>query len=256
MPPALPKPTLVLVHGAWHSSTTWNLLVPLLTAAGYPTATVDLPTAGCTKPTPMAEDVAVIRKTVGDLLDQGREVVVIAHSYGSAPATEAMVGLGKDERRANGLDGGVIKLIYIAGGVPTKGRAALDVLASSKPREEGGPWLVPKDLGNGFTIPTNGEEAFYNDLPEEEAKHHASLLLPQYSPAALEPITYEAYRVIPAAFIYCEDDRAFTLAQQKEAVQAAGIQQTVSLKTSHSPFLSDPEVVVAAVNEILGVGKE
>jgi hypothetical protein len=65
------------------------------------------------------------------------------------------------------------------------------------------------------------------------------------------PLTYEAYRVIPAAYIFCTEDRAFPLAGQQNVVQTTGIQRTTSLRASHSPFLSDPNGVVDFIRELL-----
>lgn len=112
----------------------------------------------------------------------------------------------------------------------------------------------------------NGEEAFYHDLPPSLAKYHASLLRTQFqlyvllyrdvkvvtddSSAGSEPLTYEAYKDIPAAFLYCDDDRAFPIERQRNVVKAAGIQRTMSLNTSHSPFLSDPDRVVDFIIEL------
>jgi pimeloyl-ACP methyl ester carboxylesterase len=65
------------------------------------------------------------------------------------------------------------------------------------------------------------------------------------------PLTYEAYRDIPAAYIFCTEDRAFPIAGQQNVVQTTGIQRTTSLNASHSPFLSDPDGVVDFIRELL-----
>ena len=45
------------------------------------------------------------------LVDQGREVVVVMHSYSGLPGGEALKGFGKKERQ--GLEGGVILLVFV-----------------------------------------------------------------------------------------------------------------------------------------------
>lgn len=69
--------------------------------------------------------------------------------------------------------------------------------------------------------------------------------------AGSEPLTYEAYKDIPAAFLYCEDDRAYPIDRQENVVKSTGIQRTMSLNTSHSPFLSDPQGVVGFIIELV-----
>ncbi|KAL4916375.1 Alpha/beta hydrolase fold-1 [Aspergillus aurantiobrunneus] len=245
------SPTIVFVPGGWHTPSTYDLLLPLLHAAGYPTTSVHLPTVGATGPVAFADDVSAIRKVVSGLVNLGRKIVVVSHSYGSTPATEALVGLGSRERAEKGLTGGVIQLVYIAAIVPTKGVSSAEAFGPFNSREEGGPWMVINDLGNGFTSIANAEECFYHDVAPEVARYHASLLRTQFQLAGSEPLTYEAYRDIPAAFIYCDDDRAFPIERQQHVVRTTGIQRTTSLHTSHSPFLSNPEGVVSFIRALL-----
>ncbi|KAL4967009.1 alpha/beta hydrolase [Aspergillus stella-maris] len=247
------RPTIVFIPGAWHTPATFDLLLPPLHAAGYPTTSVHLPSTGAVGPVKYAEDVSAIRKVVAGLVEMGQEVVVVAHSYGGCPSTDAVAGLGRKNRTLN-LVGGVTQLIYIAGLVPTKGNCvaeALGAFGNDVPREKGGPWMEITDMGGGLTTIANPEQCFYHDLPPELAKYHASLLRTHYSPTSSESLEYEAYRDIPAAYIYCEDDRAFPLQRQKQVVEATGIRRTISLKTSHFPFFSDPNAVAGFIRQLL-----
>ncbi|KAL3471593.1 Alpha/beta hydrolase fold-1 [Aspergillus californicus] len=245
------KPTIVLVPGASQLPSTYDPILPGLHAAGYKTTAVALASTGARTPVKFEDDVAPIRSVVSGLVELGREVVVVSHSYGAVPATEALRGLTRKDRNDKRLDGGVIQLVYIAGIVPTQEATCADAYGPMVPKEEGGSWMQFEDLGNGFTSIKNGEECFYHDLPPDLAKYHASLLQTQYHPASLAPLTYEAYRDIPAAFLYCTDDRAFPIHNQMRVVSTTGIERTGSLDTSHSPFLSKPEGVVGFIREVV-----
>ncbi|KAL2825791.1 Alpha/beta hydrolase fold-1 [Aspergillus cavernicola] len=246
------RPTIVFVPGAWHAPSAYDLLLPPLHKAKYPTTYVYLASVGATAPVTLEDDVSAIRKVVAGLvIELNREVVVVSHSYGATPTTEALRGLGKKDREGQKLSGGVVQLVYIAGIVPTNGVSCSEAFGPMKPKEEGGPWMEYNDLGDGFTSIKNAEECFYHDIAPEDAQYHASLLQRHYNPTGSSPLTYEAYKDIPAAFLYCEDDRAFPLESQERVVKAAGIQCTASLKTSHSPFLSDPEGVVSFIREVV-----
>jgi pimeloyl-ACP methyl ester carboxylesterase len=146
------KPTIVFVPGAWHPPTAYDLLLPPLHAAGYTTTYVYLPSVGAAAPVAFEDDVAAVRRVVAGLVELGREVVVVSHSYGASPATEALRGLGKNARGTKELVGGVIQLVYIAAIVPTKDASAVDAFGPMKPKEEGGSWIVSNDLGVSFGV--------------------------------------------------------------------------------------------------------
>jgi 7,8-dihydropterin-6-yl-methyl-4-(beta-D-ribofuranosyl)aminobenzene 5'-phosphate synthase len=72
------KPTIVLVHGAWADSGSWNAVIGLLRRAGY---TVYAP------PNPL-EGLAIDTATLADFLRTiTGPVVLVGHSYGSALVT-------------------------------------------------------------------------------------------------------------------------------------------------------------------------
>ncbi|KAL4778033.1 Alpha/beta hydrolase fold-1 [Aspergillus varians] len=245
------QPTIVFVPGAWHTPSTYDLLLPPLHAAGYPTASVHLATVGATGPVTFADDVSAIRNVVSELVELGREVVLVTHSYSGHPGTEAVAGLGRAKRKKTGLAGGVILLVYIAAIVPIEGQSSVDAFGPMTPKEEGGPWLVLNDLGNGFISLANGEEALYHDLPPAAAKHHASLLQTHYQPASAEPLTCAAYKDITAVYFFCDHDRAFPIERQRKVVNASGILRARLLRTGHSPFLSDPDTVAEFIMDYI-----
>jgi pimeloyl-ACP methyl ester carboxylesterase len=108
------KPTFVLLHGAWHTPKCWTLLTTHLTKAGYEAIAPALPSSGSNPPTPdWSADISLIRNTVSDLVDQGRDVVVVMHSFSGMTGGTALQGLGKEERLQEGKSGGVVRLVYV-----------------------------------------------------------------------------------------------------------------------------------------------
>ncbi|KAK2811463.1 hypothetical protein FQN50_002086 [Emmonsiellopsis sp. PD_5] len=89
-----PKPTLVLVHGAYHSPAIFDPILPLLHVAGYRTTTVTLPSIGSSPGhTDNLADVKAARKVISAVVvELGHEAVVLAHSYGGMIASEAVQG--------------------------------------------------------------------------------------------------------------------------------------------------------------------
>jgi Alpha/beta hydrolase family len=87
-------PTLVLVHGAWHGPWCWDLVIERL--SGVDVRTIALPSSGH-EPSKLGDlynDAEIVRSVVADV--EG-PVVICAHSYGGAPVTEALVGMGKSD---------------------------------------------------------------------------------------------------------------------------------------------------------------
>ena len=112
------RPTIILVHGSWQSPECFTLLIPRLERAGYSVFAPSLPSSGASIPLEsFDDDVKVIRDTVKSVLDTGKDVVMVMHSYGGVPGCEALKGL-KEEREAasNGRHstGKVLKLIFVA----------------------------------------------------------------------------------------------------------------------------------------------
>src|SRR5882757_7825887 len=102
------NPTLVIVHGASHTSEHFVPLANALQAAGFTNVcNLTLPSAR-SKPavTSFDPDVAHIRDTVTKCVDSGEDVAVIMHSYGGAPSCEAVRGLSKEDRAKEGKPGG------------------------------------------------------------------------------------------------------------------------------------------------------
>jgi pimeloyl-ACP methyl ester carboxylesterase len=61
----------------------------------------------------LATDTEAVRKFVQNLIDGGREVTVLMHSYGGQVGTNALYDLGVESRARQNLSGGVSHLIYM-----------------------------------------------------------------------------------------------------------------------------------------------
>ena len=62
-----------------------------------------------------------MRSTLKRLADDGKEIVLVVHSYGGLVGQNALVGLGRKQRQAVGKEGGVIIFAYLAAFVAPKG---------------------------------------------------------------------------------------------------------------------------------------
>ncbi len=98
------KPTVVLVHGAFADSSSWNGVVKRLKHAGYPVVAAANPLRG------LSSDAAYVRELVDSV--EG-PVVLAGHSYGGAVISNAAYGSDK-----------VKALVYLAAFQPDKGEDA------------------------------------------------------------------------------------------------------------------------------------
>lgn len=89
----------------------------------------------------MYEDAAFIAKHATALADEGKDVLILTHSYGGVPGTESVKGLSKSERQKQGKKGGIVRLAYMTSLTPAVGVAAAGLQADSGLQE-----TVPFDI--------------------------------------------------------------------------------------------------------------
>src|SRR5205085_5835564 len=95
-----------------------------------------------TPPATMYDDAAFIAKEMENLADAGKEIILVAHSYGGMPATQSTKGLSVQERQKEGKKGGLVRIAYKTVLLTTPGHAAYEPLASLP--QEGRPMPVPE----------------------------------------------------------------------------------------------------------------
>jgi pimeloyl-ACP methyl ester carboxylesterase len=111
------KPTLVFVPGAWHPPSCYDIIIKILSSPpySYPCVAIKTPTVGAEPPIlTLQHDVDAIRAVTTVLADDGKEILLVMHSYGGLPGSQSCEELAKNERERQGKKGGVIALVYIA----------------------------------------------------------------------------------------------------------------------------------------------
>ena len=124
--------TIVLVPGAFHVDSSFNLLGAQLQQKGYNTRIWGLITVN--KPhISIDEDAkALANGMLRPLIEeQGKNIVLYLHSYAGFPGSAAIAGLSKAERAAKGLQGGIIGLIYQSAFIPHLGNTLYQMIGSN-----------------------------------------------------------------------------------------------------------------------------
>ena len=127
------KPTVLLVHGAWHNTSCWDPTRAELKKLSYPTEVVPLKSSGNAVTTHL-EDTAIIREALESLIvSEGKTVILVMHSYGGVAGTNAVHGLEAAARQEKGEKGGIIHCLFIAAFLVPKGNSLIGMFPDAPP---------------------------------------------------------------------------------------------------------------------------
>jgi pimeloyl-ACP methyl ester carboxylesterase len=250
MSPSTPA-TALLVHGACHGAPVYfEPLAAQLEYQGIPTVTTTCPSDNSEPPTlGMYDDAAHIRSVILPLIDAGKEVLLVMHSYGGAVGTEAAKGLSKAERAKEGKKGGVVHLYYLCAFMLQEGQSLVSCNEAT-PEMTLNAKAVDIDADGRGTFATPGA-TLYNDLLSEAQQYWASHLHHFTLKDNIEAITHATWKDIPSTYILCTQDQAIPIKRQEymvQKVQDAGVKVRVERwECAHSPFLSMPAKVAESV---------
>lgn len=233
-----PKPTIVLVHGAWADSSGFDAEITALTKLGYPVVTVANPLRGLTS------DADYVRAR---LLTIGGPIVLVGHSYGGAVITNAARGLPS-----------VKALVYVAAFSLAQGESIATVLP---PNKYPGSHIDPTKLDvvpianpvapgghdvDLYVKTADFADIFAADVPAHEAALEAATQRPLTSTAFTQPSGAPAWASIPSWDLVTLDDHAISPAgQQFMAARMHAHTQTVH--SAHDVMISHPAAVKAII---------
>ncbi|GAA4879646.1 alpha/beta fold hydrolase [Actinomycetospora straminea] len=229
------RPTVVLVHGAFADSSSWNGVIRELAADGHRVVAVANPLRG------LHEDAAYVRAVLDGL--EG-PIVLAGHSYGGSVMSEAADG-----------HPGVRALVYVASFILEPGESTGE-LAARYPGAQLGAALdaLPVPLPGGGTatdLSIRQEEfrkVFAADVAEEVADLMAATQRPITSAALEEPATAAAWKAVPSWNLVTTDDLAIPAASMRFMGERAGA-HTVEVTASHAVTVSRPDAVAQLIRE-------
>ena len=231
------KPTVVLVHGAWADSGSWDRVIRRLQRDGYTVWAPPNPLMG------LATDSA----TIADLLHTiTGPIVLVGHSYGGAVITNA----------ANG-DSQVKALVYVDAYIPAQGDTLVSLTGA------GSCFAVP-DLNDVFNfVPFPGAPAtvvdayvkqsvfpdcFANGLPAREGAELAATQRPLATNALTDPSGPPAWATIPSWDVVGTADHVIPLADQLAMAHNAGAHIT-EIDAPHLSMIADPGAVKDVIEQ-------
>jgi pimeloyl-ACP methyl ester carboxylesterase len=225
------KPTVVLVHGAWAGTSSWNGEVDGLQRDGYVVRAFANPLRGLTGD---AADLADFLKTIPG------PIVLVGHSYGGSVITNAAAG-----------NGNVKALVYVDAAVPAVGETTAEL--SGKGSALG---AQPDTLYD--QVPYSGApagdaelylkqqvflESFAPDLPEATARLLWAGQRPATMSAFTTPSKAAAWQTIPSWYVVGTADKIITAESQTAMAQRAKAKIVQVTGGSHLTLISHPEPV-------------
>ncbi|KAJ7812362.1 hypothetical protein B0H14DRAFT_2317826, partial [Mycena olivaceomarginata] len=146
---------------------------------------------------------AKVAALASKLTEEGKDIVLVPHSYSGLVVCEASKGLVKSVRAKVGKQGGIMWIVFVTAVVGKKGQSLLDVMGDTR-------------LGY-ITVEVR---RMYGYGPSRVCANRF-LKMPTHSAISFgQKLTYTAYKDIPASYLFCEPDKCMTTELQTRIIAA------------------------------------
>jgi pimeloyl-ACP methyl ester carboxylesterase len=228
-----PKPTIVLEHGAWADSGSWDAVIQRLQADGYTVYAPPNPLQGLTYDSTFLAD--FLHSIKGP-------IVLVGHSYGGAVITNAATG-----------DKQVKALVYVDAFAPAKGQTIAELLGTV-PGSCAAPANLnvvpfpgaPTGVGDAYIKQNVFPSCMANGLPASEARYLAATQRPLATIALTQATGVPAWETIPSWAVVGTADHAIPPALQLDMARTAHAHIT-EVRAPHLSMISDPGVVANVI---------
>ncbi|MCM4085091.1 alpha/beta fold hydrolase [Paractinoplanes hotanensis] len=234
------KPTVILVHGAYAESSSWNGILEPLTAAGHRVIAFATPLRG------VATDATLLSELVATI--EG-PVLLAGHSYGGAVITNVTAEPGH-----------VIGAVYIAGFALEPGESCADASALA-PGSTLAETLVPVPSAAGgadtYIAPERYHHQFAADLTTQQADVMAITQRPVTDRALNEPSGGQPlWQSVPSWFLFGELDHNIPVGAHRIMAARAKARGTVEIAgASHVVGISHPAETARLILEAAGANE-
>jgi len=226
------KPTIVLVHGAFAESSSWDGVVAELVRGGYPVVAVANPLRSVTGD---ADYVATVVKSLG------QPVILVGHSYGGTVISQAAA----DAPNVKGL-------VYVSAFTPDVGEASFELAGRFPGATLGTALAAPVALSGGghdlYIKQDRFPAQFAADVPLEKAQLMAAEQRPITQAAGDEKVRAAAWKTVPSWSIYGSKDLNIPPAALAFMAERAKARKVVVVPgASHVVMVSHPHEVAALI---------
>jgi pimeloyl-ACP methyl ester carboxylesterase len=229
------KPTIVLVHGAFAESSSWDAVIDPLLDSGHPVIAAANPLRS------LAGDAAAVADVVRAV---DGPVVLAAHSYGGAVISNVPADAGE-----------IVGLVYANGFAPEPGEHCFQLAGmfpGSMLGEETSRAVPRSDGTTDLYVATDSfNEVFCQDVSASQAARMAATQRPATQEALTEASGERSlWREVPASFLIGAEDRVIPAQLQRFMAERAGARRTVEIPgASHAITVSRPEETAQLILE-------
>jgi pimeloyl-ACP methyl ester carboxylesterase len=231
-------PTIVLVHGAFAESSSWDAVIDPLLDAGHSVIAAANPLRS------LAADAAAVADVVRAV---DGPVVLAGHSYGGAVISNVPADAGE-----------IVGLVYACGFAPEPGESAIP-LSQKFPGSTLGDALRPVPRSDGtvdlYITTERFHEQFCADVAAPQAARMAATQRPVTQEALSEPSGERSlWSEVPSWFLIGEEDRNIPAALQRYMAERAGARGTLEIPgASHAITVSQPDATAQLILEAAAV---
>ncbi|RHZ49051.1 alpha/beta hydrolase [Aspergillus thermomutatus] len=249
--------TIVFVPGAWITPDFYQPFLDALTKAGYPVRYAGYPSLDPADPTSAdcKADSDAITSVIRPLVeDEGRDVLLLMHSYAGMPGAAAAKGLAKTERMQQGKSGGIVGMVFIAAFLVPEGLSCAGLQGGNLP-----PWILLDKPYEKVNIPDDPAGNFAADVDEDVTQSLAGYIRPHSTLAFNSPQPAPAWAdqayAGRLAFIVPTLDKAVPEGAQRAMIAATQTDWIVEeMVCSHcAPFVIRIDECVRLLQGFLGV---
>ena len=229
------NPTVVLVHGAFAESASWNGVIERLSREGITSVAAPNPLRD------LAGDAAYVRDVVASI---DGPVVLVGHSYGGMVISEASANNEK-----------VAALVYVSAFTPDHGDSAFS-LSASEPGSTLGDALDARPLTSGGTEFAIRRDVFHDQFAADAPADVAALMWATQRPVTEAALggevqtTAPGWKDRPSWHVFGSEDRNIPAAVLRAGARRADARSTREITgASHAVSVSQPEVVASVILE-------
>ncbi|MFC4951220.1 alpha/beta fold hydrolase [Pseudonocardia sp. GCM10023141] len=239
---------VVLVHGAWHTGSSWAPVVQALAERGRDAVAMDLP--GDRPGSGLLDHAAAVEESIAAAIprDSPERVVLVGHSLGGLTVPVVAQRLGPDR---------VAAMVLVAALVPEPGR-------SFREQSRADPHIMAAGFGPGQVRHDDGTTSWpvevapatlYRGVAEESSAAEVAAAI-----TGLRPQAWDLHRDvtplvqwpgIPTTVVVCAGDQVVSADRLRSRAAELPNTQVVELPGGHFPMLTRPAELAAVIESVV-----